>query len=482
MPRNGSGTYSRAVAPYQNGTTADAPTVNTEMNDIASALTQSLSKDGQTTPTADLPMGGNNHTGVGDAISRNQYAAAGQVQDGVFSWGGTAGGTANAITLAPVIAITTYTAGQAFDFIAANDNSGATTIAVSGLTTKAAQNIGAAMVGGEILTGKLYRAMYDGTAFQVFRLSLTPAMPFVDTTPIVKGSADGTKQVRLEPDTNVPTATTIVLTTPGASGTLATGADAQGLFLPRSYLAGLQLTYSSGTTLAVAAGQCRDSTNAANITVSALTACAITASTVWAAGSSQNKLNNQALPAAGTLHVFAMRKDSDGSGDIIIDASLTPTLPSGYTYYRRIASLRTSSSAWIQWNQFGDMFQWENLQNDSSGFASVSTAAANYTVTVPSGIKVVWLGQVFVGGASGNQIGVRVYDPDLADAAMNAGSNAIGTSGLVASGASPVRIVSDHQVPTNTSAQIRAVGDSGIAVSTADLRTRGWIDRRGRDD
>ncbi|MCU0396265.1 MAG: hypothetical protein MUF29_10165, partial [Chitinophagaceae bacterium] len=79
MSRDGNGTYNRAVSPYQAGTVISATTVNTEMNDVASALTQSLSKDGQTTPTADLPMGGQKHTNVSNATARNNYAAAGQV-------------------------------------------------------------------------------------------------------------------------------------------------------------------------------------------------------------------------------------------------------------------------------------------------------------------------------------------------------------------------------------------------------------------
>jgi hypothetical protein len=52
------------------------------------------------------------------------------------------------------------------------------------------------------------------------------ALPVVDSTAIVKGSLDDTKQVRIEADTNVPTATTVVLTAPAADITLGTDADA----------------------------------------------------------------------------------------------------------------------------------------------------------------------------------------------------------------------------------------------------------------
>ena len=82
MPRDGNGAYSRAGAPYAPATTISSTAVNAEMDDIASALTASVAADGQTVPTADLPMGGFKHTNVDDAALRAQYASAGQVQDG----------------------------------------------------------------------------------------------------------------------------------------------------------------------------------------------------------------------------------------------------------------------------------------------------------------------------------------------------------------------------------------------------------------
>lgn len=64
MPRNGSGAYSRAVSAYVYNTIISQTDVNAEMDDIATALTASIAKDGQTTPTANLPMGGFKLTGL----------------------------------------------------------------------------------------------------------------------------------------------------------------------------------------------------------------------------------------------------------------------------------------------------------------------------------------------------------------------------------------------------------------------------------
>ena len=75
--------------------------VNSNFSDIASALAASIAKDGQTTPTANLPMGTYRHTGVGNASARTHYAAAGQVADGSLTWCGTAGAAFTAISITP---------------------------------------------------------------------------------------------------------------------------------------------------------------------------------------------------------------------------------------------------------------------------------------------------------------------------------------------------------------------------------------------
>jgi hypothetical protein len=70
MPRNGSGTYSLPSGnPVVTGTTISSTTHNNTMSDIATALTQSISSTGVTTPSANLPMGGFKLTGLGAGSS-----------------------------------------------------------------------------------------------------------------------------------------------------------------------------------------------------------------------------------------------------------------------------------------------------------------------------------------------------------------------------------------------------------------------------
>jgi hypothetical protein len=176
VARNGTGTFTRPVADYTPNTDILAEDVNSDFDDIATALTDSIAKDGQTTPTANLPMGGYRHTGVGNSSARNHYAATGQVQDSAFLWGGTAAGTADARTIAPTPAITAYAAGQVFRFVNGGAaNTGAATLAVSGLTATAIRKgAGAtALAAGDLPADAAIEVLHDGTVFRL--MAVQPA-------------------------------------------------------------------------------------------------------------------------------------------------------------------------------------------------------------------------------------------------------------------------------------------------------------------
>lgn len=189
MARDGSGTFTRDGVAASTGATISASNYNNEILGIASALTASIAKDGQTTPTANLPMGSYKHTGVAAAsgASRTEYVSGAVAQDGGVHWCSTAGGTGNAITLTPTPAIAAYAAGQVFRFIASANNTSTVTVAVSGLTAKAVQKATAAMASGDIASGATYEIVYDGTAFQIAEF----AIPSDGVTSVVAGSGIG---------------------------------------------------------------------------------------------------------------------------------------------------------------------------------------------------------------------------------------------------------------------------------------------------
>jgi hypothetical protein len=164
-PRDGNGTYTLPAGnPVVVGTPISATTHNTTMSDIATALSNSLAKDGQTTATANLPMGGFRHTNVDDADARTDYAAAGQVQDGDLTTLGSVSGT-NTITATLTPAIAAYVAGMRMMLTPANTNTGATTLAVNGLTAlDVLTNEGLPLAPGDLPAGSTVELIVDSGA------------------------------------------------------------------------------------------------------------------------------------------------------------------------------------------------------------------------------------------------------------------------------------------------------------------------------
>lgn len=141
--------------------------VDDEFDNLTTGLSSAITKDGQTTITADLPMASHKHTNVGEATARNQYAAVSQVQDGSLNYQADTG-TANAYAVALSPAATAYVQGQVVHFKPANANTGASTLALNGMSTKAIKKGGsAALDAGDIVANQIVTVIYDGTNFQM---------------------------------------------------------------------------------------------------------------------------------------------------------------------------------------------------------------------------------------------------------------------------------------------------------------------------
>ena len=168
MPRNGSGSYSQPVPNFVAGTIIGEGAVNSWLGDLGREIQNSIAADGQTPPTANLPMGGFKHTGVGNATARAQYLTMAQAQDGAATWRGTASGTADAITLTTSPLTTAYTAGEAHTFVTSGANTAAVTINVNALGAKALKTAaGAALVAGDLPASAVVTVVYDGTDFRI---------------------------------------------------------------------------------------------------------------------------------------------------------------------------------------------------------------------------------------------------------------------------------------------------------------------------
>lgn len=170
MPFSGTGIYSPPAAdfPAVTLTTIGSVHFNNTVTDMSTGLSNCVTRDGQSTWTGNLPAGGFKITGMAAGTLRTDSVRAAEAQDGGYVWGGTAGGTADALTFTLTPAITAYAAGQVFRFKAgAAANTGAATLAINGLTTKAIQLNGIALLAGDIAANGWYTVLYDGAAFQL---------------------------------------------------------------------------------------------------------------------------------------------------------------------------------------------------------------------------------------------------------------------------------------------------------------------------
>jgi hypothetical protein len=284
MARDGSGTYSNPYSNFVNGTVISSDEADANNAAIATALTQSIAVDGQTTITANLPMNSKKFTGLAAGTAATDSLTLGQAQAQAFAWGGTAGGSADAITIAPTPAITAYAVGQKFFWIASGSaNTGAATIAISGLTAIAMQDGGAALAAGVHAAGKVYMGVLNTTSTcQIMRVQ-SSGDPLVISGLTVNGTADITG-----------TTTVVALT---ASGLVTAGAnvDMNGTELILDADADTSITADTDDTIDIRIAGADDFQFTANtftaqsgstIAAQALTATTVTASDIVTANAS----------------------------------------------------------------------------------------------------------------------------------------------------------------------------------------------------
>ncbi len=152
MARNGSGTFSLLAVTAPANTVSSSTTVNNNLNDIATALTESINKDGTKAWAANQSVGSNKFTSLADGSARTDSINMGQVQDGKANWVA-AGGTADVITATYSPAITALVDGQLCYVRATAANTVTTpTFAPNGLTARTiVKNGGVALAVGDIV-------------------------------------------------------------------------------------------------------------------------------------------------------------------------------------------------------------------------------------------------------------------------------------------------------------------------------------------
>lgn len=240
MAFNGSGVFVRLYN-WVNDAAANikirADRMDNEMNGFATGLSTCITKDGQTTITANLPMANFRHTGVGAGAARTDYTRLDQSQDGKLAWVD-GGGTADAITASYSIPITALVDGQLCYVRATAANATTTpTFSPSALTARTiVKNGGQALAAGDISgDGHELILRYDlaNTRWELMN-------PKGSSVPFTAASASGAASLDFAEDTDNGTnkvtltaaaslAADYTVTLPSSSNTLATLAGTETL-------------------------------------------------------------------------------------------------------------------------------------------------------------------------------------------------------------------------------------------------------------
>lgn len=536
MPRS-AGTYTLYTPgnPVVTGTSISSAWANNTLNDIASAITQSWPRDGTAPPTANQPMGGFKFTGLAAGSALTDSVTLGQVQNSapLLITGVAGADTITGSIVTPTLAA--YATGQRFNFVAAAPNTGAATININSLGAKAlTKNGAAALVAGDLVSGTAYSIFYDGTQFQVanpsasgvsssqvqaqtftaftttgtgtaYVLTPTPAisaytagLSFFITfnaasgaapTLAISGVATPPSLVKQNPDgsySNISAGDFSINHRSRVTLLSATQAWVEELPPVIGYgtLTGLSFsTAGSSATFATSSGQAADSTNGVLMTLGS----AISKTTsAWAVGTGNGGLDTGSIANNTSYHAYLIRRPDTGVVDVVFSLSASaPTLPTNYTQYRRIFSMRTNASAqWVQVIQDGDLFQLFTPVLDIDVSNPGTTAVTRTLASIPTGIRV---GAIFnaIAADTTNANNALAYFSDLSVADLSASttvaplaSSSSASAGLAS--ATTAGGAMKHEVMTNTSAQIRSRVQYPGATTLLKMATLGWRDTRGR--
>ena len=270
---------------------------------------------------------------------------------------------------------------------------------------------------------------------------------------------------------------TSVTTLTNAVATINTNLTTLNLAAPNSYLSGLNISVATGSnTYSLNPGMATHVTTTIAMTLSSSLS---KTTTTWAVGSGNGGLDTGVGAVSTWYHLYLIKRSDTAVVDSLFSLSAaTPTMPASYTYKRRIGSAKTDLFGnWTAYLQNGDWFQWAVPLNDVNATAP-GTAAVTRTLTVPTGVNVIWVGAADIESTTTGNHFVLITDLGTTDTtpsttvftfkSNNGGSTNEGSTQL--------------QVRTDTSAQVRSRTSLSDAATVLNMVTSGWIDRRGRDN
>lgn len=481
------GTFSLVAGnPVTTGTTISSTWANNTLSDIATGLSTCVLKDGTQTITANIPFSNYRITGLGAGTARTDAAQLGQLQDSTIYYLTSVAGT-NTVTAALTPAITAYVTGQKFLLTPANTNTAATTLNISSVGAGAVQWNGAACSGGELR---------QSVPVLVAVTTTTPVFEILGGIPVGLINAKGDLLVGTAADAVSRLgvgANDTVLTADSAQATGVKWAAISAPALPRGYIDGCTISNNSGDAtndIDIAAGVCRDSGNAANITVAALTK---QLDANWAAGTNQGMRYSGAAianttygiwaasTAAGTQDIYAYPNSGAPSAATVLAALQAETGGSSYAYVRRIGAVLREGGAIVGFVQYGDEF-WRKTAILDYSQTNPGTSAVSVTLSVPLGEAVKAIFNAKINNASTGGSAWYFSALTLTDSAASESAAPLGQVNMTRDGAGDMNPGNGEiEIWTNTSAQIRSRTNVSGASDTFYIATLGWRDQRGKN-
>lgn len=194
----------------------------------------------------------------------------------------------------------------------------------------------------------------------------------------------------------------------------------------------------------------------------------------WAAGNGNGGWLDGASMPNGTGHIFLIGNPTSGAVDVGASASLSPTLPSGYTQKVRLGSIVRIAGAIQGFRQIGRYFEITSPTTILSDFAQGDTAVLHSLSNVPAGLSLRTALKVTVNRA-GSSAYILISSPGQTDGPATTGN---ANAGVGASGSTAVNMSSSVEIVTDTSTRVRARAQSGTTVQIY-LTPVGWHDDAG---
>ena len=418
MAFNGTGTFLRLFnweIDKQNNLPIKSSRVNEELDGMATGLSNCITKDGQTTITANISLNGNKLTNVGSGTDRTNTINVSQVQDNQFQYLGTTGGGADVYTLAPSPTITAYAATQQFT----------AKISATNLTTTPYLQISSIASPATTAVIKKLSATKTEIAVEASDLLINGIYDF-------KRNSANDAWIVLNPEKAFYDLTNSTLPIPITIANNATDADNDIDFI------------SVATTMTK-----RLDAN-------------------WTAGTNQGGLDTGTKTANVSYHCYVIYNSTTHASDFLFSASPTsPTLPSGFTKKRKIASLRTNGSSNIRNGNyvfFSNCYSFEYHTKILIFQDTTSTTGTIVYTECPAFVTA----EIIANQSSSGDCSTLITSLDLNDETPVHASYASISSSANYNGAAPLF------VRTNSLGEIRKRSSS--VSGTLSLRTKGWTE------